>query len=369
MSNCPHAFFWKTIQNAKRKQIAIPKTGSPTTPASKNLATSRQKLTMYLLLLIQKERLEGGPQGSHQKDQAQQCQERSGHTWPTTSMKSTATNSELFLLWLLEYCRKLLKADNISLIVSSSLSEERQKSKVAKEDLNCLMSGPCWQLWKRHQQVLTTVAPTSPFKRRSQPSQKRNSLPILQPQRTMTQRMPSLLTESRRLSMSSKSICLVEALPLEGIPWWTTATDEEFENHIRSWNPEVGILHGCFPVLHPPHALEGRGIKGHGPSSLYCEMEAQVILDGALHHQYHQELVKLDWNIFAQLLQETISKLESAEPDILLRKELMVRLPTPSPVKSAPSTTKRKAPSQSNESSPKKQTKPQCPICEKFHHG
>ena len=50
----------------------------------------------------------------------------------------------------------------------------------------------------------------------------------------------------------------------------------------------------------------------------FTEMEAQVILDGALYHQYHhQELVKLDWNIFAHPLEETTSKLESAEPYII----------------------------------------------------
>ena len=49
----------------------------------------------------------------------------------------------------------------------------------------------------------------------------------------------------------------------------------------------------------------------------FTEMQAQVLLDGALYHQYHQELVKLDCYIFvAQPLEETISKLESAKPDI-----------------------------------------------------
>ena len=98
-------------------------------------------------------------------------------------------------------------------------------------------------------------------------------------------------------------------------------------------------------------------------------MEAQVILDDTLHHQYHQELVKLDWNIFAQPLEETTSKLERAEPDMILRKELMAQIPNSSTTKSAPSTNKRKASTQPVGTSPKKQKKPQCPICGKFHHG
>ena len=99
-------------------------------------------------------------------------------------------------------------------------------------------------------------------------------------------------------------------------------------------------------------------------------MKAQLVMDGALHHQYHQELVKLDWNIFTQHLEETIPKLESAKPaDILLQKELMARLPTPTSAKSTSSTNKRKAPSQTNGRSTKKQKKPQCPICGKFYHG
>ena len=101
----------------------------------------------------------------------------------------------------------------------------------------------------------------------------------------------------------------------------------------------------------------------------FTEIEAQVILDGALHHQYHQEVVKLDWNIFAQPLEETISKLESAEPDILLRKQLMAWLPTPHNTKSFSDTNKWKASSQAEGSTPKKHKKPQCPICGKFHHG
>ena len=93
----------------------------------------------------------------------------------------------------------------------------------------------------------------------------------------------------------------------------------------------------------------------------FTEMEAKVILDCALHHQYHQDFVSLDWNILDQPLEETISKLKSTEPDILLRKELMARLPTPSPTKATSSTTKRKASSQSDGISPKNK-KPQCPI-------
>ena len=83
----------------------------------------------------------------------------------------------------------------------------------------------------------------------------------------------------------------------------------------------MGFHYGwLLPVLHPPHALGGRRINGYGSSLLHR--------DGGTSHPGWcptspippQELVKLEWDIFPQLLEETISKLESAEPDILLRK-------------------------------------------------
>ena len=101
------------------------------------------------------------------------------------------------------------------------------------------------------------------------------------------------------------------------------------EGGIRKWASWMDDLQSYIP--HMP--WEAGKLKDMTPVP-FTEMEAQVILDGALHPQYHQELVKLDWNIFAQPLEETISKLESAEPDILLRKELMARLPTPQNTKS-----------------------------------
>ena len=128
-----------------------------------------------------------------------------------------------------------------------------------------------------------------------------------------------------------------------GIQKWAFHRDD-FQCYIPHMPGEAGELKDMVPVP-------------------LTEMEAQVILDGALHNQYHQELVKLDWNIFTQPLEETISKLESAEPDILMRKKNSCQdFQLPSPTKSASSTTKRKAHTHADGNSPKKQKKSQCPI-------
>ena len=124
-----------------------------------------------------------------------------------------------------------------------------------------------------------------------------------------------------------------------------------------------------FQSYIPHMPWEAGGLTEMSPVP-FTEMDTRVILDRALHHLYHQELVKLDSNIFAQPLEETISKLESTEPDILLRKELMAHLPTPVTSKSSSYPTKRKSSAaQAGGASVKKPKKPQCPICGKFHHG
>ena len=193
------------------------------------------------------------------------------------------------------------------------------------------MSGPCWQLLNRHQQVLATVSPTSPFAKILQPSQQRRSQPTWQPPKVPTLRMPSPTTESRSKALHVLKISIV------GQDHAGRNALVKLQQQMRNLKvTEEGGIQKWLSPTNPPHALGGRQIGRHGPSSLHWDGGARHTGWGPLDHQYHQELVKLDWNIFAYALgEQTISKLESAEPDILLRKELMAQLPMPSPIKSA----------------------------------
>ena len=51
-------------------------------------------------------------------------------------------------------------------------------------------------------------------------------------------------------------------------------------------------------------------------------MEMQTILDGALHQLHQAELIKIDWNIFTEDFNTTLSKLGGMETDILKKREV-----------------------------------------------
>ena len=170
--------------------------------------------------------------------------------------------------------------------------------------------------------------------------------------------------------MYSKSMCLWLGPRRTQCPSEAPATDAEPQGHSGRGNSKMGLPYGQFPILYPSHALGDRETKGNVPSPLHWDGSTSDSGWCPAPPLPHQELVKLDWNIFAQPLEETISKLESAEPDILLHKELMAQLlPTPVTSKSSSLSNKRKATAQAGGTASKKQKKPQCPICGKFHHG
>ena len=100
----------------------------------------------------------------------------------------------------------------------------------------------------------------------------------------------------------------------------------------------------------------------------------RTILDGALHHLYQAELTKIDWNIFMEDYNTTLSKLEGMEVDILEKREVRLQLDRISGNKGLPAglpplfkpNNKRKQPPIGGHP---KVAKIRCKTCGKFHKG
>ena len=124
------------------------------------------------------------------------------------------------------------------------------------------------------------------------------------------------------------------------------------EGGIRKWLFRVVDFQSLLYIL---HMLKKAGeLLGMALTPL-SEMEMQVILNGGavLNHQCQQELVKSDWNIFAQPLDETIPKLEVLSL-LFFRKELMTIIPIAAASSSATNKWKQ---SKTQDSNPAKKQK------------
>ena len=99
----------------------------------------------------------------------------------------------------------------------------------------------------------------------------------------------------------------------------------------------------------------------------FTDMEMRTILDGALHHLYQAELVKIDWNIFLEAYETTLSKLEGMEVDILQKFSVHLQLGLINgggPKGGKPNNKRKGQPLEGQHTK-----KPKCKMCGKFHKG
>ena len=293
------------------------------TPPSKALHATGQKLTMNLFAFKKKD------WGEEHKDHIKKI--KPGDSTKGVDMAyyfheiDGSEHPELFLLWLLEYRRNVLKADNITLTGKvdclMQLVRGEAKSKVARSfestDVRSALTAPertpttvvnCFTNISLKKKI-TSFTPTDLATYLATPGTEGSvdALTIDRIEEALHVLKIHVFGRDHAgrnaLVKLQRQIRNLKVTVDGGIQKWASCMDD-FQSYIPHMPWEAGELNDMSPAP-------------------FTEMEARVILDGALHHLYHQELVKLDWNLFAQPLEETISKLESAEPDILLRKELM----------------------------------------------